>query len=167
MAALNTLNILTNGDFSNNLVGWNVTDVAAINPPTVLPGGDVAFNGGDETVFGDAIDQSFATTIGNTYSVTLDVFEGDAADGDHDFQIDILDDTNTVVETLSITAFNDTFNTAGFTFVATSITSKIVITNTGATNSVLTDGKIDNARVIDITGADDLDGTTDDDLIFG
>lgn len=166
MANLDDSNILINGTFDNGLDDWNITDVNDANPPRPVSG-RISFNSGNDPVFGDSIDQGFATVIGNTYSVTLDLAETGGNAGDHDFRIDILDDAGTVVETLSATVLDDDRDVVGFTFEATSTASSFVITNTGATNSDTSDGQIDNARVIDITNAVSLSGDGATNLIFG
>ncbi|MEM7745900.1 MAG: hypothetical protein AAF409_19540, partial [Pseudomonadota bacterium] len=166
MASLDSLNILTNGDFSNGLTGWNVENPSGGLPPGVV-GGTVAFNRGAETVFGDSIDQDIVTTVGNTYAVTLDLIENNGGVADHTFQIDILDDNGTVIETVTETVENNSTNLVGFTFVATSTASNIRITNTNAPASFSSDGKVDNVRVIDVTGDDVLEGTNAAEAILG
>ncbi len=166
MPNVNESNILINGTFDDGLNNWNITDVNDANPPRPVSG-RISFNSGNDPVFGDSIDQGFSTIIGNTYSVTLDLAETGGNVGDHDFRIDILDDTGAVIETLSATILDGERDVVGFTFEATSTASSIMITNTGATTSITSDGQVDNARVIDITDTVDLSGTGGADLIFG
>ncbi|MEM7745431.1 MAG: calcium-binding protein, partial [Pseudomonadota bacterium] len=166
MAGIDDLNILTNGDFSNGLTGWTVDNPTGGPPPGVV-GGTVAFNRGGETLFGDSIDQDIVTTVGNTYAVTLDLIENNGGNSSHTFEIDILDGTGTVIETVTETVENNSTNQVGFTFTATTTAPNIRITNISATNSSSSDGKVDNVRVIDVTGDDDIEGTGGDDLILG
>ena len=106
MAGLDESNILLNGTFDAGLTDWNVTDISGASPPVPSTGG-IAFNAGDDTVFGDAVDQGFVTVVGNTYSVTLNAREIGAGEGTQDFTVAILDDAGSVVETLSATLLNE------------------------------------------------------------
>ncbi|MEM7745784.1 MAG: hypothetical protein AAF409_18955 [Pseudomonadota bacterium] len=89
MADIDDLDILTNGNFPNGLTGWNVENPSGNDAPGVFSNsGLVSFNSGNETLFGDSIDQDFATTVGNN-----------GGNADHTFEIVILDDIGTAIET--------------------------------------------------------------------
>ena len=65
MANIDDLNILTNGDFSNGLTGWDVENPSGNDAPDVF-GGVVSFNSGNETIFGARITRDSVTPVGNT-----------------------------------------------------------------------------------------------------
>ncbi len=171
--------LLTNGDFSSGGTGWTYNDPTG-NGGVQFDIGSVSFNAGDETVYGDSIQQSFATTEGGTYQTSLSLQEFQAGTGNHTFQIDILDDTGAVIATETVTVLNGTTQNVTFEFSAVSATSTIRITNTTSTNSVTTDGLITNVSVVEMAessggndtiygdaGADTLIAGAGDDLVYG
>lgn len=171
--------LLTNGDFSSGGTGWTYNDPTG-NGGVAFDIGSVSFNAGDETVYGDSIQQSFSTTAGGSYQTSITLEEFQAGVGNHTFQIDILDDTGTVVATETVTVQNGTIETFTFEFSATSTTSTIVITNTTSTNSTTTDGLVREVSVVEMAessggtdtiygdaGADTLIAGAGDDLVYG
>ncbi len=138
---------ITNGDFSALGTGWTVNNPTGGNPPIFWLDA-VSFNGSDETVYGDSIQQTFSASVGVTQTVTMDLFEDNPVGGVHTFQIDILDSGGSVIATHTyIVPDNGTVN-VNFTFVPTTATSTIRITNTTSTNSIATDGQVDNVSIV-------------------
>lgn len=171
--------LLTNGGFSSGGAGWTYNDPTG-NGGVQFDIGSVSFNTGDETVYGDSIQQSFSTTAGGSYQTSITLEEFQAGVGNHTFQIDILDDTGTVVATETVTIQDGTTQTFTFEFSATSTSSTIVITNTTSTNSTTTDGLVREVSVVEMAessggndtiygdaGADTLIAGAGDDLVYG
>ena len=168
MASIDDLNILTNGDFSNGLTGWSVSNPSGNDAPGVFNNsGVVSFNSGNQTGFGDSIQQSFDATVGNTYAVSLDLIENNSGSAAHTFRIELINDEGDVIETVTETVINNSTKIVGFTFTADSSRLTIRITNTTSTSSIASDGKVDNVRVIDVTGNNDLEGTDAGEAILG
>lgn len=155
-------NALTNGDFSNGLTGWTVTNITDAAPGT--SGGTAAFNRANETTYGDSILQTFDANIGQTQTVSLDLIENNAGNGAHTFQIDILDANGAVIATQTSTVQNGTTEPVNFSFVPTTTENTIVITNTTSTNSAGTDGKVDD---VSITGTGPIPAASNDDSLSG
>lgn len=160
--------LIVNGMFTNASTGWsfnNPTDGAA---PT-FTGGYVTFNGSGETVYGDSIEQTFASIVGQNYSASFRGFENNTGTADHTLVVEILDDNGVVIFSQEEIIENGTNRLITFNFTATSASSKIRITNTDATNTVNTDLKIDNVSIIgpaELFGHDTLLGNDGNDILF-
>lgn len=161
-------NLIENGDFANGATGWTVNNPTGGLAPD-LSSGVANFNGGNESVYGDSIEQDFTSEVGATHTVRLDIAEKFGSVGDHTFRIDILDDSGNVIATHTQTVTDGNTDTVEFDFTATSASSTIRITNTNTTNTNGSDGQVDNVsiRVVDDLGDDSMDGGRGDDLIDG
>ncbi len=159
-------NLLTNGTFSSGLTGWTVKNPTGSAAPQVF-NGLASFNSGNESNFGDAIEQSFVTMEGRSYSVSLDLFEIGSGNGAHEFQIDVLDGNGDVVESKTVTIENAEQETVVFEFEAVSGSSLLRITNTDAIRTNGTDGRIDNVSVTELplAGDDVFSGGAGDDVL--
>lgn len=166
-------NLLTNGDFSAGGSGWTkIVPEGSAGPVfgQVLMSDAVLFNSLDESVNQDGIEQSFSSTPDQVHTVSLDIGETGGDAGDHSFRIDILDENGVVIASETHVATNSSTQTIEFEFVATTATSAIRITNTGATNTVTSDGFVDNVSVTTFseTGDNDaLSGGDGNDTILG
>lgn len=138
---------ITNGDFSAGETGWTVNNPTGGAAPSVF-GGAFYFNGSNEAVYGDSIEQTFSAPVGETQTVTMDLIESNGGTATHTFQIDILDSSGTVIETRTYDVLDDTTVNVNFTFVPTTATSTIRITNTTSTSTTTTDGQVDNVSII-------------------
>ncbi len=167
IANLENVELITNGGFSLLTYGWYVRNPSGQDAPLARKGG-VSFNAGNESRYGDSIEQNFSTQEGRTYKVSLDLIEDDYGNGDHHFTIEILNSTGSVITTVSATARNETRETLTFEFVAASAVSTIRITNTSSTNSRSTDGQIDNVSIVEIDASDDVfNGGNGNDALIG
>jgi hypothetical protein len=137
---------ITNGDFNSGGTGWTVNNPTGGTAPTFV-GGSVSFNRLEESVYGDSIQQTFSAPIGSTQTVTMDLIESHGGIAIHTFQIDILDSGGTVIASHTYDVPNNSTVNVNFTFVPTTATSTILITNTTSTNSAATDGRVDNVSI--------------------
>ena len=162
-ALATTDNLLTNGDFSNNLTGWTINNPTGGTGPANSGASDASFNSNNETVYGDGIEQSFASEVGQTHFASLTLGELGNGNSNHTFQIDILDDLGAVISTQTYVATNGTSQNVDFNFIPTSATSTIRITNTTSTGSISSDGWVDDVVIVrEVTP----DGGNND-LIYG
>ena len=161
-------NLITNGDFSSGLTGWTVNNPTGGTGP-VAGGGDVSFNSADEGVYGDSIEQSFLSGIGIEHTLSLDLIENNVGTGDHTFEIAILDENGNVITTETHTVSDGTTEPVSIVFFPTTGTSTVRITNTSSTNTISTDGKVDNVTVYATGAGDDdvIDGGAGQDEILG
>ena len=160
--------VLINGDFTAGGTGWTANNPTG-GPAPAFNGGFLLFNLLSEAVYGDSIQQSFASVLGQTYTTSFNAYENNAGISDHTVRVEILDATGNVIYTQTQVVLNNTNALISFNFTATTTTSTIRITNPTSTNSVTTDLKIDNVSVstwIDPTGNDTLLGGQGNDLIY-
>jgi Ca2+-binding RTX toxin-like protein len=160
--------VIVNGRFSNSNTGWTSNNPTG-GPGPAYNGGNVLFNVLGEAVYGDSIQQTFNSTIGQTYSARFNAFENNSGVAEHTVRVDILDENETVIFTQTNVVLNNTNLLITFNFTATTATSTIRITNPTSTNTVGTDLKIDNVSVtnaVDAVGNDSLYGDDGDDLIY-
>lgn len=164
---------LTNASFDGDLTGWTV-----INPTGgVVPGYDagldaVVLNAGNETAGGDGIEQSFATTVGGAYDVSVDLGQNGGGSGIHTILVEVLDSSGAVVATETVTIGQGGSETVNLSFTASDSSHTLSITNPTSTSSISTDPLILGASVVqtaepDSAGADTVDGGDGDDLIVG
>ncbi|MCZ4352507.1 Hint domain-containing protein [Roseovarius aestuarii] len=138
---------IINGDFSSGLGGWTINNPTGGAGPVIHDPGKVSFNSSNESVYGDSIEQSFTAAIGRTQTVQMDLIENNTGVSNHSFLIEIIDSDGAVIASQNYTVLNNSTVHVNFTFVPTTATSTIRITNTNATNSVNTDGKVDNVSI--------------------
>ena len=138
---------IINGDFSARGFGWTVRNPTGGAGPEFLSTGFVAFNSSNEAAYGDSIEQNFTAAVGITQTVSMDLIENNGGVGDHTFQIDVLDDSGTVIASQTYVALNNSTTNVSFTFTPTTTTSTLRITNTSSTNTSSSDGKIDNVSI--------------------
>lgn len=140
--------LVKNGNFSDGGSHWTSNNPTG-GEPVLFANGAAHFNRGNETVFGDSIQQDINTYEGAAYTVSLDLKEvQDKAR--HDFRIEILNDIGQVVEQVEKSVSRGTTKEVSFEFTATSDGSTIRITNTGSQNSISSDGLVDNVSVKEV-----------------
>lgn len=142
---------ISNGNFSSGLTGWAVSNPSGGNPPSNSAAGVVSFNTGNETTYGDSIEQTFSAAVGSTQTVSLQLIEDNGGNADHTFRIDIVDANGNVIATQTHTVLNNSTKDVSFDFVPTTATSTIRITNTTSTASKNTDGKVDDVSIVCFT----------------
>ncbi len=144
--------LVKNGDFASGGANWTHNNPTGNN--SVYFGHKFAqFNSGNETSFGDSIQQTIQTADGANYQLNLDLMEI-YNKGSHDFKIEVLDELGQVIEFVESSVAAGKTKPVALTFTATSDATTIKITNTGATTSISTDGLVDNVsvkEVIDVT----------------
>lgn len=138
---------LTNGNFLSGTAGWTINNPTGGLAP-VFGSGVVSFNAGNEGVFGDSIQQSFQASVGVQQTVSMVLYENNSPVADHSFLVEILDDGGSVIASHAYVASNQSAVNVNFTFVPTSATSTLRITNTGATTSINTDGKVSAVSIL-------------------
>ncbi len=167
--------LISNGSFSGGLTGWTVNNPTGGAAPIVYSAGSpispaAAFNNNDEAAIGDSIQQTIATQPGETYDLSLRMYENGGGAANHTIVVSVLDASNTVVATQTYVILNGTSQTQTFAFTATSVATTIVITNTASTGSAVTDVMVDDVSVImraATAGDDTLVGGLGDDTAFG
>ena len=72
------MTLLTNGDFSDGLNGWTVTQAGATGPEADPNADSVIFGGANDVTSGDSISQGISLTAGEevTVTITLEAVEG-------------------------------------------------------------------------------------------
>ncbi len=162
-------NEIFNGDFALGTAGWTLVDGNSDGFLPAFNGDGLSFNANDRPA-GDAIQQSFIAQVGVEHTISLDLIEANGGVANHTFRIDLLDDSGTVLASETHTAFDNSTNSVSFEFTPTTNVTTLVITNTATTNTVSTDGAIDNIVIVptDLAHGDDsLDGGAGNDLILG
>ncbi|MEL7100527.1 MAG: calcium-binding protein [Pseudomonadota bacterium] len=150
MSFSSTDNILTNGTFDNGLTGWTATDADPTIDSIRVEGSGINMNAGGDTVFGDAIEQSFATAAGQELAlvVQLSTFDRSAR---HDFTVEIFDENGSLIDSLTVRTDAGTGSDfVSFSFTALGATSSVKITNTGTTRTDKSDARVDNVGVFDL-----------------
>jgi Ca2+-binding RTX toxin-like protein len=171
----NTQRII-NGDFSAGATGWTLNNPTGTAAPLVYTAGvpaspAMSFNNNEEAVFGDSIQQTFGTTVGEVYDVALNLFENGGGSASHTIVVDVLNAAGAVISTQTYVVGNDAVLNPTFVFTATSATSTLRITNTTSTSTTVSDVMVDNVSVIGrlppVSGNDVLSGGAGTDTIFG
>lgn len=161
--------LLVNGDFGRTS-GWTVNNPTGGAAPS-FANAELRFNTGDETQYGDSVQQTFRSHSGEVHKVKLDLRENGGGVGDHTVKIEIIDvGTGAVIKTSTHVIADGGNTNVAFDFTAVGNSSTIRITNTNATSSVGSDVTIDNVSVralIDGTGNDSLSGGDGEDLLEG
>lgn len=163
---------LTNGNFSTGLAGWSVVSGAAPVVNNVTPTNPALTFNSVDSVAGSSIQQVVTTTAGAAYTLGYTIGETGAASGTHTFRIDILDAQGTVIATRTDTIANDATQNLVINYTATGSATTIRVTNTATSNTIGSDGFIDNlvhvAAAVDPAQSEDiLSGGIGDDTIFG
>jgi Ca2+-binding RTX toxin-like protein len=163
---------LTNGTFSDGLAGWTVPfgpspGVRAITPTNPA----IAFNAFNAPAAG-TIQQSVATTVGAAYTFSYTIGETGTGAGTHTFRVDILDSQGNVIATRTDTVANDSTQNIILNYTATDSNMTIRVTNTATSNTVSSDGYIDNlvntaAEIAPNQSADTLSGGVGNDTVYG
>ncbi len=138
--------VLTNGDFSAGLVGWTAAAGGAPSAPGVFAG-SVSFNGGNAASYGSFVSQSFTVQVGAPENVNFNLFENNGGVSTHFALVEMYDSANTVIYSQSVTVPNNSTVPVAFSFAATTATNTIRITNTGTTNTITSDMKLDDVVV--------------------
>ena len=138
---------ITNGDFSNFSQNWTTSGPGTYFSTLGGSDGKAYFNGGNETTYGAYIEQTFSAAVGSTQNVRLDLVEVGGGVSDHTFQIDVLDAGGVSIASVVQTVPNGATVPVSFSFSPTTPTSTLRITNTNATNTVASDGGVDNVSV--------------------
>ena len=133
---------LINGSFESNFTGWTVTGNAVVGTAYgVATDGNkiVAFNGGDLAPNG-VLSQTFATTAGETYTLTLD--QGVLANNTNPqtLQVAVTGSGSLLSQSVTITGLGGgtiSWVPRSFTFVANSASSTLTLTDQSATTSSL------------------------------
>ena len=164
---------ITNGSFTRTggaftIAGWN-----SINPTTgfgpFYSGSYVALNASAVSTYGEGVQQTIATTVGQVYSGSLRAYEDNIGTSNHTLLIEVLDGAGNVIYTQTEVILNQTNRAINFSFTAVSPNSTIRLTNPTSTNTVQTDLKLDNVVIlgpIDPVGADTIDGGAGNDLVY-
>ena len=177
-------NLITNGDFSGGLTGWTANNPTGGSAPLIYSigganGNVAALNAQDEAVYGDSIQQTIATTQGESYDLSMFLGENGSGTGNHTVVVSVLDALGTVIASQTYTFNNATNQTISFAFTAGSASTIIRISNPTSTGSFISDLVIDNVSVIERTtavwndtlygglGNDQIDAGIGADLIFG
>jgi Ca2+-binding RTX toxin-like protein len=157
---------LINGDFSNGLTGWTVLNPTGGAAP-INNGGFLNLNGSQEAVYGDGAQQIVTTTIGATYSLTLDAYEDNSGVGNHTVRVDVLDSAGVIIATQTQVIMDGTSQSLTLNYTATTAATTIRISNPTSTNTLITDLKIDNV-VNQLSYTDDtLKGGAGNDTLDG
>lgn len=167
--------LLTNGDFDGNANGWTPINPTGGSQPTYFARGDgVRFNQNNEANFGDSIFQQVDTVIGETYQTSVSFAEFGARAETHTALIEILDDSGNVIASTSIDVADGEAPTVDLSFVATTATTELRVTNPTSTGSVFSDLVLTNASIIGpdpstpgTPGDNFADGGDGDDKIVG
>ena len=164
---------ITNGSFTRTggaftIAGWN-----SINPTTSFgpfySGSYVALNAMATPTYGEGVQQTISTTVGQVYSGSLRAYEDSIGVANHTLLIEVLDGAGNVIYTQTEVILNQTNRGINFSFTAVSANSTIRLTNPTSTNTVQTDLKLDNVAIlgpIDLIGEDTIDGGAGNDLIY-
>lgn len=150
--------VISNGNFEQGLAGWTMTGNAALATQYGAGfnwgGGSVAqngtyaisFNGGNLPSTG-AIWQSFATTVGTTYTVQFDY--GSTSPWAQSMNWIVLGANQSTIGTDRVTDNNAAglLDTYHFTFVANSLSSTLRFNDYVGNNSMNNDGLLDNISV--------------------
>ena len=99
-------NRITNGDFSNGMDGWIINNPSGNSTPTENGDGRASFNTGNETTFGDSIQQSFDANAGQVYQLSLNLYENGGGSGNHTFLIEVLDESCSSIRSFSQAELN-------------------------------------------------------------
>lgn len=78
----------------------------------------------------------------------MDLFEDNGGVADHTFVVEILVSNDIVIATNTYVVLDNTTQNVSFTFVPTTATSTLRITNTYSTNTISSDGKVDNISIV-------------------
>ena len=141
-------NLLTNGAFLDGSTGWTETEVdPAIDSVRFVDDG-VRFNANQDPSVGDSIEQTFATTVGQDLVMLLQgtSFQGTST---HDFKVEIFDDAGNLLASTDATFERNLIDHLTLTFTAVSETTRIVITNTGTSDTINSDGLIQRVGIFD------------------
>jgi len=154
-SAAQATNLIINGNFESGLDHWSYDGVVNWTGPAPYFGGGtpadnglgmIAFNAGDQTANGQ-LWQSFATTVGHTYKVSLDY-------GTNNGNTQKLRTVVSVFEGASL--FKDVFEASGptlshfdFEFTATKTSTTLGFIDLPANYTFSTDGLLDNVVVTD------------------
>lgn len=171
----NTAQRITNGDFSAGTAGWTINNPTGGAAPTVYDAGSpvspgLAFNNNDEGVYGDSIQQTISTNVGEVYDLALTLYENGSGSASHTVVVAVLNASGAVVTSQTYVVGNGATLNPTFSFTANSAASIIRITNTTSTGSNNTDVVVDNVSVIGRTpavGDDLLQGGDGADTIYG
>ena len=169
-----TAELLVNGDFAtgtNNTapVSWVVGNPTGGFGPTHSDG-KVLFNPANEGIYGDSIQQTFTTVVGQTYTTSFNVFENGTGSGTHTVRVDVLNASNAVISTQDVTVLDGASQTVQFSFQAATGTSTLRFTHTASSNGNLSNPGLDNISVtgpVLTTGNDTLDGGAGNDILDG
>jgi Ca2+-binding RTX toxin-like protein len=165
--------LIVNGSFTRTggaftIAGWN-----SINPTTSFgpfySGSYVALNASAVATYGEGVQQTVATAVGQVYSASLRAFEDNTGTANHTLLIEVLDGAGNVIYTQTEVILNQTNRAINFSFTAVSPNSTIRLTNPTSTNTVQTDLKLDNVVIlgpVDPIGADTIDAGAGNDLVY-
>ena len=167
--------LISNGTFDNGLTGWSVLNPTGGAGPIVYPWGApisnaAALNNNDETVFGDGIQQTISTDVGEVYDLSMLLSENGAGTGNHTVVVSVLDGSGAVIASQTYVITNGSSQTLTFAFTATTPNTTIRFVNTTSTESINTDVMIDNVSVIGrstLVWNDTIFGGSGNDQIFG
>jgi Ca2+-binding RTX toxin-like protein len=163
---------LLNSGFNTDLSGWTVLNPTGGSLPvwdTASGDGFVRINRNDESSYGDGIRQNVTTTIGSEYKLSVLAGETGGAAGNHTVLLEVLDANSNVIATKSVVILDGTTQTVDLSYVATTSSTSIRITNPTSTATVTTDLAIYSATntLVPATYDDVLHGDAGDDEIFG
>lgn len=149
------INLIANGNFEAGLTNWTSTgnvSVAAFNG-SYFGGGDnasngtrmIAFNAGDSTPNG-VLYQSFATTVGTSYTVTFDF---GANTSSQSITAGVFNSNSSLLNSSFITDNNASglLDTYSFNFVATTASTTLRFTDWTSNYTYSRDGLLDNVSV--------------------
>ena len=148
-------NLLTNGTFEDGSTGWTANDVDDTVASVSFQQNGVHFNAGNDEIVGDSIEQTFDTAVGQELFVLMQAIRFGSVDQSHDFKIEIFDDIGTLLASTEGTALAvRTLEHLSLSFTATSDTTRIVITNTGTSGTIGSDGRVGLVGVFDTAEID-------------
>ncbi|MFN3606266.1 MAG: calcium-binding protein, partial [Cypionkella sp.] len=100
-------NLVINGGFSDGGLGWTSNNPTG-GPGPIFDGGVASLNSGDEAVYGDSIEQTLNTAIGQVYTASYRGIENNLGVGSHTVRVDILDAFGAVIYTRTDLIANST-----------------------------------------------------------
>ncbi|SDR09508.1 Ig-like domain-containing protein [Pseudovibrio sp. Tun.PSC04-5.I4] len=148
-ASAQQVEIIRNGDFSNGSTNWDLVNVAGTIGPRLV-NGRIQFNGANEAVFGDYIEQTFQNTIvsGIEISISLLLSESGGAAATQEFTIEIRSPTDTIVDTRVFTVLDGGSGVENYDVTLAGDADSIRIINSDATNSGAgSDGYVDDVSI--------------------
>ncbi len=143
----NAVNLISNGEFAaGDLSGWETGNPSGHSGPDGA-NGHVSFNAQDEEIYGDYIQQSFATETGSTNTVSMDLSENGEGVSGHSYRVDVLDAAGEPIESRAYSVGDNSTEHVNFEFTASGDTATLRITNISAQDSDTSDATVDNIWV--------------------